>query len=86
MFKNKTFPGKTPKTNFVTFGMAVSFISEIYASLKLSGNRERHVVNFVCSHVSQEYPRKFLDRKPIRAPTEKHYALVAYMPMSISQR
>ena len=71
MFKNKTLP--TPKLNFVAFfvliGMAFSFISEICASL-MGG----HVVNFVCSHVSQEYPRIFLDREPIRA-REKHYSL-----------
>ena len=44
MFKNKTLPWKTSKPNFVAFlvliGMAFSFISEILASLKRSGNRD----------------------------------------------
>ena len=44
MFKNKTLPWKTPRPNFVAFfvlvGMALSFIYEIWASLKLSGNRD----------------------------------------------
>ena len=42
MFKNRTLPWKTPKLNFVAFfvliGIALSFISEIWASLKPSGN------------------------------------------------
>ena len=39
-----------------------------------------YVINFVCSHASQEYARIFLDREPIRA-REKHYSLVWYMLM-----
>ena len=37
-----------------------------------------NIVNFVCSHASQEYPRIFLDRETIRV-REKHYSLVGYM-------
>ena len=40
-FKNKILAWKTPKPNFfVLTGMAFSFISEIWASFKLSGNRD----------------------------------------------
>ena len=80
MFKNKTLLWKTPKPNFVTFfvliEMAFSFISEIFAqTFRKPG---RHVVKFVCSHASQEYPGIFLDSKPIRV-REKPYSLVGYM-------
>ena len=42
--RNKYLPWKTPKPHFVAFfvliGVAFSFISEIWALLKLSGNRD----------------------------------------------
>ena len=72
VFKNKTSPYKITKPIFVAFflliGMAFSFISEIWASLKLFGNRD-----------AMEYPRIFLDREPIKV--RKNTSLVWYMLM-----
>ena len=61
---NITLPWKTPKPKFVAFflliGMAFSFISSRSNFPKTC----HHVVNVVCSHASQKYPRIFLDREP----------------------
>ena len=76
MFISKILYWKTLKPNLVAFflliGMAFSFI--------YFRKPERHVVISVCSHASQEYPRIFLNKEPIRA-REKHYSLVWYMLM-----
>ena len=79
MFKNKTVPWKTPKLNFVFLiligdGFLIYFLNLSFAQTFLKPGR--HVVNFVYSHASQEYPRIFLDKEPIRS-REKHYSLVS---------
>ena len=85
MFKNKTLPWKVPKPNFVTFfllnGMAFYFISKIEPCSNFPETRTPFVTS-VCSHASQEYPRIFLNRVPIRA-RKKHYSLVWYMLMCV---
>ena len=72
MFKYKTLSWKTPKPNFGAFFELIG----IAQTFRKPG---RHVVNFMYSNASQEYPKIFLeDREPIKA-REKHYSLVGYM-------
>ena len=86
--KIKLYLGKHPHQISMLSLYWLGWLSLLFLKFNFAQNFRRlgrHVVNFVCSHTSHEYPRIFLDREPIRA-RGKHYSMVWYMLMNILYR